>query len=83
MLRPNLFSKVLSIVVIDLAQAPICFNQVVLSATQVDLTVLLAVLQLFHPEPSSLEAAAVSQIIADYGCPGSSVVDSAHSFVAL
>lgn len=33
-------SKVLSIVVIDLAQAPISFNQVVLSGTQVDLTVL-------------------------------------------
>lgn len=34
------FSKVLSIVVVDLAQAPISFNQVILSAAQVDLTVL-------------------------------------------
>lgn len=56
------FSKVLSVVIVDLAQTPISFNQVVLSATQVDLTVFLAGLQLLHPEPSSLEAAAVSQI---------------------
>lgn len=34
------FSKVLSVVIVDLAQTPIFFNQVVLSATQVDLTVL-------------------------------------------
>lgn len=36
----NTFSKVLSIVVVDLAQAAISFDQVVLGAAQVDLTVL-------------------------------------------
>lgn len=86
--------------VVNLTQAPISFHQVVLGATQVDLTVLhnmthrhkhvterfiihwfiqeamsliplrfterlfylLTVLQLLHPEPSSLEAAAVGQV---------------------
>lgn len=33
-------SKVLSVVVVDLTQAPISFDQVALSAAQVDLTVL-------------------------------------------
>lgn len=95
----NTFSEVLSVVVVNLTQAPISFHQVVLGATQVDLTVLhnmththkqsivlrsrciqeaillhagiktpkqklylLTVLQLLHPEPSSLEAAAVGQV---------------------
>lgn len=36
----NTFSEVLSIMVVNLTQAPISFHQVVLGATQVDLTVL-------------------------------------------
>lgn len=39
----NTFSKVLGVVVIDLAQAPISFDHVVLGAAQVDLTVLKSV----------------------------------------
>lgn len=83
MLCTNLFSKVLNVVVVDFAKTPVFLDQVALGATQVDLTVLLVVLQLFDPEASSLEAAAVSQIIADDGGSSSSVVDSAHGFVTL
>lgn len=36
----NTFSKVLGIVVVDLAQAPVSCDEVVLGATQVDFTLL-------------------------------------------
>lgn len=83
MLPADLFCKVLRVVEVDLAKAAVSLHQVVLGGAQIDLTVLLAVLQLLHPETSSLEAAAVRQVIADDGCSRSSVVDSAHSFVSL